>query len=316
LTGCAGEFSEFGDRFRTVLPVRGNLVADGQVKTEVVPGPSLNVSPPSVQRLNDEIVISGTVSRRSGSNGDIPGFLALQVITPTGVLSDQLEIHWVPEVIPLNGSRTATYGARVLGLPQAGSIVRITYFESAVSLRSRGFVVGQHLPASLETSQATTVPAVSHTLPDILQVELSNVQIRLVSARIAKVKSVSEDGTEVHESVRPQLSIVLEVKNISDDKECKYSTWGELAPVADGNVVLSDDLGNSYEMQPYGFGEHPTGRVDSAQVPPGKKFTDVLVFSDIPNVGPASTMILELPARNVGETGVMRLQFPISMIQR
>ncbi len=56
------------------------------------------------------------------------------------------------------------------------------------------------------------------------------------------------------------------------------------------------------------------GRVDVQSLYPRKTGIDVLVF-ELP-VERAGTLKLELPASNIGGTGMLRLSVPVAMIER
>jgi hypothetical protein len=74
------------------------------------------------------------VTRRPDNDATIGGFLDLQIRSKNGDLIDQSLIHWVPESIPTDGTRSARYSARLLGVPPIGSIVRIAWVEKVGDL--------------------------------------------------------------------------------------------------------------------------------------------------------------------------------------
>src|SRR5438445_556420 len=75
--GCEFQ-SDLKDSFSKIYPSRTDLVATGHVKGVAVSGPAVVVSLPTVFRENEDLVVSGTVTRRPDQNGSVPGFLDVQ----------------------------------------------------------------------------------------------------------------------------------------------------------------------------------------------------------------------------------------------
>ena len=113
-----------------------DLVAENKVVAQAVSGPGLVVSLPSVFSKINDLEVFGTVTRRPDNDAPpMPGsFLAVQIRAKTGELIDQSLIHWVPDIIPTDGTRSAMYSAHILGVPPEGSIVRVAYVEKVADL--------------------------------------------------------------------------------------------------------------------------------------------------------------------------------------
>jgi len=123
--------SEFGT---SVHAPRIDLVAENKVIAQSVSGPGIVVSLPSVFSRRNDLEVFGTVTRRPDNDGPIIGFLDVQIRSKTGELIDQSLIHWVPEAIPTDETRSAKYSAHILGVPPVGSIVRVAYVEKVGDL--------------------------------------------------------------------------------------------------------------------------------------------------------------------------------------
>lgn len=133
--GCEFQ-TDLKETFANVYPTRTDLVASGQVKGQAVSGPGVVVSLPTVFRENDDLLISGTVTRQTGYDAPVPGFLDVQVLGPDGKQIDESLLHWDPEQIPTAATRSARYHARILGYPPAGSTVRVAYVDKITDLES------------------------------------------------------------------------------------------------------------------------------------------------------------------------------------
>jgi hypothetical protein len=139
--GCAeigSSMSDFGeglaDLDASIRAKNVDLVAENKVVAQAVSGDGIVVSLPSVFAKRNELEIFGTVVRKPDYNGPVTGFLDVQIRASSGELIDQSLIHWVPEIIPTDGTRSARYSAHVLGVPPAGSIVRVAYVEKISDL--------------------------------------------------------------------------------------------------------------------------------------------------------------------------------------
>ena len=112
------------------------------------------------------------------------------------------------------------------------------------------------------------------------------------------------------------LMIQLELLNTSPTRKLEYRPWsGKDISFERDYATLRDNLGNSYKRIGFGLRSLPVGAVEQSEsIYPKKSVTDVLVF-ELP-VDTAEYLRLELPAKNFGGTGMLRLQIPKAMIQR
>lgn len=141
IAGCqdvGSTFSDVGeglaDLHASIHTQRIDLVAENKVVAQAVSGPGIVVSLPSVFAKRYDLEIFGTVTRRPDYDGPVGGFLDIQIRAKTGELLDQSLIHWVPEIIPTDGTRSAKYSAQLLGIPPEGSIVRVAFVEKVADL--------------------------------------------------------------------------------------------------------------------------------------------------------------------------------------
>jgi hypothetical protein len=111
------------------------------------------------------------------------------------------------------------------------------------------------------------------------------------------------------------LAINIEMKNLSRSSKIEYSSWqGRDMAFSRDYATLQDNFGNGYKRISFGFGMDIVGQTQSDSIYPGKSLADVLVF-ELP-VDTAEYLNLELPAKNFGGEGMLRLRIPANMIQR
>jgi hypothetical protein len=112
------------------------------------------------------------------------------------------------------------------------------------------------------------------------------------------------------------LMVKLELLNTNPNKKVEYHSWSGKDISFDRDfATLRDNFDNSYKRISFGLGSHPVGAVErSESIYPNKSVTDVLVF-ELP-LETIEYLRLELPAKNFGGTGMLRLQIPRSMIKR
>lgn len=141
-------------------------------------------------------------------------------------------------------------------------------------------------------------------------VRQDNVQVRIVGARVGAVAVWGGFGDK-RESKDALLSIRIEIKNLSAGKKLDFETWrGGDFIFSENYASLSDNYENTYKRA----SSTPIGGVSYESIYPGKSITDVLVF-EVP-VDTIKWLHLELPARNFGGEGKLRIEIPASMIQR
>jgi len=140
-----------------------------------------------------------------------------------------------------------------------------------------------------------------------LQVQITQVTIGQVPLKTITGNSKSKDNL---------LMVKLKLLNMNPTKKVEYHSWSGKDISFDRDfATLEDNFGNSYKRISFGLGSYPVGAVErSASIYPNKSVTDVLVF-EVP-LNTIEYLRLELPAKNFGGTGMLRLQIPKAMIQR
>jgi hypothetical protein len=110
------------------------------------------------------------------------------------------------------------------------------------------------------------------------------------------------------------LAIHIEMKNLSQSKKVEYSSWqGRDMAFSRDYATLRDNFGNGYKRIAFGLSTEIVGQTQYDSIYPGKNLADVLVF-ELP-VDTAEYLNLELPAKNFGGEGMLRLRIPANMIQ-
>jgi hypothetical protein len=140
-----------------------------------------------------------------------------------------------------------------------------------------------------------------------LQVQITQVTIGKVPLKTFTRNSESKDNL---------LMVKLELLNTNPTKKVEYHSWSGKDISFDRDfATLKDNFDNSYKRISFGLGSYPVGAVErSESIYPNKSVTDVLVF-ELP-LDTMEYLRLELPAKNFGGTGMMRVQIPKSMVQR
>ncbi len=138
-----------------------------------------------------------------------------------------------------------------------------------------------------------------------------------VRVRISSVKVDFVSGTDFRDfkSKEQHLLVHMKVENLSDNRKVDFTGWQAVEYFDEGNAPqLRDNFNNKYKRITFGFATNIDGQILSASIYPEKSITDLLIF-EVPVDG-AEYLRLELPAKNFGGTGKLRLQIPKSMIQR
>jgi hypothetical protein len=105
-----------------------DLVRTGAVKAQAGDSTLVDLSLPKVVRMDDQLVISGTVTRKPGIDQSIPnGYLLIEFLTSAGDEIDEIWAAWTPSEIPTGGSRQSTYEVHYLWLPPPNTTVRVVY---------------------------------------------------------------------------------------------------------------------------------------------------------------------------------------------
>jgi len=130
----------------------------------------------------------------------------------------------------------------------------------------------------------------------------------------AAVRVVSIVRTPLHSGDRvpasgSQLLITLAVDNSSDTQKLDFRGWTR-GGIAQG-VELTDNFGNHYRVKPVGRAPVP-GNGPPRSIYPGQSGREVLAF-ELP-IKKAGYLLLELPAKAFGKSGIARLKIPVTMI--
>jgi hypothetical protein len=137
-------------------------------------------------------------------------------------------------------------------------------------------------------------------------VQFGGIRVRVVSVAM---KPMDAKGSAAPKKDRPQtLHVKLRVRNVAAARGVPFPGWN--VSEADGNrgtAVLLDDAGKPCVAKASAAGGTELLR-------PGKFVDEVLTFAA--PVRPVEFLRLELPAKAIGGTGVLRIQIPKKMIVR
>ncbi len=129
---------------------------------------------------------------------------------------------------------------------------------------------------------------------------------------VGKVRLIGFRG-RVTASEDELLAITLKVSNSGENRIIQYNSWrGADFSFARNRATLTDNFGNTYERSQFDAVREVAGHTKSASLHPGESVTDVLVFErPLANV---EHLKLELPGRNIGGEGMLRIRIPQNMI--
>lgn len=146
-------------------------------------------------------------------------------------------------------------------------------------------------------------------------VRFGDIQVALPVVNVAKVVVGSPIDRKRSLSRDDHLIVFVQIENLSKTKKIHYESWqgGSISLVRD-YATLEDNYGNTYKRIDFGFDADVAGHVERDSIYPGKTLGDVLVFEQ--PVDTVKYLNLELPARNVGGDGMIRVRIPADMIQR
>lgn len=148
-------------------------------------------------------------------------------------------------------------------------------------------------------------------------VKQGDVQIQVARAKVdyVLVNDPTSMSDEPARSNDPQLIITIELRNLSITRKLDYRTWaGRSISFERDFATLEDNFGNSYKRVNFGFMSTPVARTESSSIFPKKTITDVLIFE--PPIDAAIHLDLELPAKNFGGTGMIRIRIPMTQVAR
>jgi hypothetical protein len=145
-------------------------------------------------------------------------------------------------------------------------------------------------------------------------VQQGDLRIRVKKVAIQKIPLKNLGSSS--ESADDLLAVYLQVTNTSPTKKVNYQTWrGKQISFERDSATLTDNFDNVLKRINFGFGTEVEGAVESTEsIYPGKELDDILVF-EAP-IDATEYLRLELPAKNFGGTGNIRLQIPNNMIER
>lgn len=182
-------------------------------------------------------------------------------------------------------------------------------------LASGGVSIGEDLtgfqgpPAALGGSEPRAVRSSAGWLPatELLTGPLVNLKIEKV--RVGRTELRQLNGS-IRSSDEPYLLVYISIANSREvGAPVKYVTWRQ-------NARAADEVYNILAPIKIPPGSLPAGGVDIlAEIPPGGKVSDVLVFEP-PREG-CQALYLWLPNQNVGrQAGVTQIEIPFEMIDR
>ncbi len=144
-------------------------------------------------------------------------------------------------------------------------------------------------------------------------VRQDDIQLRITDVYLGKVPLVSGYDDQETTSENDLLSIGVELVNLSESKKIEYRSW-QVRDIsfARDYATLRDNFGNNYKRITFGYSAEIVNHTSSDSIYPGKSLSDVLVF-ELP-IDAVGYLDLELPAKNFGGEGMLRLRIPASMI--
>ena len=230
-------------------------------------------------------------------------------------------------VFPISGGLVCVI-AIAIAVMTTGGFTKAVSDATAKAQETNQSVVPSEKAAPLTPSQTPIATAVSDTpvapTPPTQEeqwtsaanaVKQGDVQIRITSVSVGKIALKDMFG-DASESTEPQLSITVEISNLSAGKKLDYRTWrGGDFSFGEDYATLTDDNDNTYKRVGFGSSSTPVGGVQILEsIYPGKSVSDVLVF-EVP-VDVAKWLHLKLPAQNIKGDGMLRFEIPASMIKR
>lgn len=143
---------------------------------------------------------------------------------------------------------------------------------------------------------------------------LGDKEITIEGVTVGEVTVIDMFGDEGTSSNK-QLSIQITVWNRTQAKKVEYRTWrGAMLSFGSNSASLSDTFDNVYKRVNFGAASYPSGGVQTSEsVYPGDSVSDILIF-EVP-VTSVELLLLELPAENIGEEGVIRFGIPAAAIE-
>jgi len=202
----------------------------------------------------------------------------------------------------------------------------------AAVLVCAGAALGQAPPAGNDglfnfDKDARKPGATPKTLPATQPAKIGPAEIKVIATRLDYVAlgpstehGPAPENAETNNSQDKFLSIKLEIRNTSPDKPLTYHTFAFPFGAAGRETYASLAFGKKM-ITLVNFGDQePQGLTRTAQIPPGKSITDVLVFLPIPDFDATSSgtpLTLSLPPQQLGAEGkAMKIDIDYATIQR
>ena len=106
-----------------------DLVRDGQVSVQLVNSNTAYIEHVSIKQYGNEVLIMGTVKRKSSGRGVIHDQLILMLTSPNGdlIYKDYVSYHRMSRH---NGE--ASFSLTINQIPQTGSVVQISPHDNAI----------------------------------------------------------------------------------------------------------------------------------------------------------------------------------------
>jgi hypothetical protein len=163
------------------------------------------------------------------------------------------------------------------------------------------------------TSSASTETGTQQWADGTQPVRQGDIEVQVLSAHVGKA-AVIDIGGDRTKSKEDFLIINLKITNRSATKKIEYRSWqGQDVSFERDYANVTDDAGNTYRRSSFGFGTRLNGNVVATSIYPGKSVEDTLAVE--PPVALAKQIRIELPAKNFGGEGMLRIQIPSAFIK-
>jgi predicted RNA-binding Zn-ribbon protein involved in translation (DUF1610 family) len=116
------------------------------------------------------------------------------------------------------------------------------------------------------------------------------------------------------ETETPVYCVTVAIQN-SGDAAVRYRSWRDHADASavGSAATLSDGAGNVLGTVSFGPGTWPVGAQPHAQILPGSRVTDILLFQCGKEA--EGDFLLTLPGKNLGRAGMLRFRIPREMVE-
>jgi len=254
-------------------------------------------------------------------------FLGL-IIIPLALLGIVFGI--IGAIVSLAGRRSS------IGMPVAGCVVCVVALIVAILSTGRAAAaIDEAIKESEAMKNATNQEKTSSTpggedssteipvagkpptekwAPVSAAVKQGGAEVRILEVSLGQVAIKESFSGDTGQSKDELLAVKIEIKNLTTTKKLEYRSWaGADFSIGRDYATLEDTFDNVYKRITFGM-DKPVGRLSAVSVYPGKSVTDILVFEKPLNT--VKALRLELPAKNVGGTGMFRFEIPAETIKR